>query len=62
MKDMLENARSQHKEIIQVQISETAQLRDAVGITKNLFAMSKVDKFLIIIIVLIIRMLIIIII
>ncbi|KAI8055141.1 putative H+-transporting two-sector ATPase chain b precursor, mitochondrial [Syncephalis plumigaleata] len=41
MRDMLQNARNQHKEIIQAQISETAQLRDAVGITKNLFAMSK---------------------
>ncbi|RKP22245.1 ATPase, F0 complex, B chain/subunit B/MI25, partial [Syncephalis pseudoplumigaleata] len=30
-----------HKEIIQSQINETSQLRDTVGITKNLFAMSK---------------------
>ncbi|RKP25458.1 putative H+-transporting two-sector ATPase chain b precursor, mitochondrial [Syncephalis pseudoplumigaleata] len=41
MKVMLENARASHKEIIQSQINETAQLRDTVGITKNLFAMSK---------------------
>ncbi|KAI9595082.1 hypothetical protein BDF19DRAFT_385745, partial [Syncephalis fuscata] len=41
MKDMLESARNNHKAIIQTQISETAQLRDAVGITKNLFNMSK---------------------